>query len=297
MNMKFLKTILSVVLFAVIATSCNNNNNSILHDNYIEYEFTGNFSVIHKKSLDKSTTIEGTTYKFRWRSDFTADVYVYNAKFSAMMPDGVNIEFEGLKWTFVDEVKSISLKDVVPTKVTMNGNDVDVSTYVLNELKVNVYERRLLNFKPEYMPVINVSMSMGDIEVISVQKQMFYFGTTGVVNNQESNYFSTKSPIYLVSLDHKTKIATMDIYQAKFAENMPAMDMKFDSIPFEVSNVGYTLAVDEVIPTIGDVPYPNYAIKSLSGRADFATGLDLRFDCMHYSTTAKLGYPIPAELK
>ena len=171
--MKLLKTILSVVLFAFIATSCNNDNNSILHDNYIEHDFTGNFSVIHKKSLNKSATYEGTTYKMRWRADFTADVYVYNAKFSMGMPDGVCITFEGLKWSYVDEVKSISLKDVAPTKVTMNGNDVDVSTYVLDELKVNVYERRLLNFKPEYMPVINVSMSMGDIEVISVQKQIF----------------------------------------------------------------------------------------------------------------------------
>ena len=87
----------------------------------------------------------------------------------------------------------------------------------------------------------------------------------------------------------------MDIYQAKFAKDMPAMDMKLDSIPFEVSKEGYTLAVDEVIPTVGKVPFPNYAIKSLSGRADFATGLDLRFDCMHYSTTAKLGYPIVLE--
>ena len=291
--MKLLKTVLATVALAVFATSCEKPDNP-LHENYIEQDCAANayFSVIHKKSVNQDAIVQGTSYLLRWRSDFTADIYVYDAKFSVRMPDGIDIAFEGLKWTYNEGVKVILEKDVVPTWVKMNGQEVDASTYVLNELKINVLERRLLGFSPEYIPMINMSMTMGDIEVVTVQKNNVYFGTTGVVDNASSSYFSSKTPVYYVALDPSKMTATVNIYKAKFAKEMPANNMKLDSIPFEVSNVGYTLAVDEVVPTIADVPYPRYAIKSLNGRAEFATGLDLRFDCMTYSVTAQLGYPI-----
>lgn len=291
--MKLLKTVLATVALAVFATSCEKPDNP-LHENYIEQDCAANayFSVIHKKSVNQDAIVQGTSYLLRWRSDFTADIYVYDAKFSVRMPDGIDIAFEGLKWTYNEGVKVILEKDVVPTWVKMNGQEVDASTYVLNELKINVLERRLLGFSPEYIPMINMSMTMGDIEVVTVQKNNVYFGTTGVVDNASSSYFSSKTPVYYVALDPSKMTATVNIYKAKFAERMPAMDMKFPEIPLEVSSTGCKLFVKEVVPTIEDVPYPDYMIKNLNGNMTYATGLDLRFDCMTYSVTAQLGYPI-----
>lgn len=297
--MKFWKTLVSVALFAVFATSCGGDED-ILHDNYLEQDYTGCFNVISKKGVDVIS--EGTTYMFRWRSDYTADVYIRNAKFSKMMPDGIDIAFEGLKWGYINEVKTIYEKNIVPTSVKMKGVAMnDVSSYVLDELNIGVLERRLMDANqgempvPEYMPVINVSMKMGDVEVVTVQKQRFYFGTIGVVNASDEIYYPKPLPFYLVSLNPTTGLATLDIYQAKFAEKMPAMDMKMKDIPFEVSTTGCKFAIDEVIPTIKDVPYENYLIKNMSGAILFASGMDLRFNCMDYAVSAQLGFPIKLE--
>lgn len=294
--MKFLKTILALVMFASVATSCSNDDEPSAHDNYMEQNYTGCFQYIYKKSLNSGVIVKGTTYMFRWRADFTVDVYIKNAKFSANMPGGIDIAIEGLKWVSDKGVKVVSSTDVVPTKVTMRGNEVDASAYVIDDLKLNVFERRLMDDQLTYIPVINMSMTMGDVEVITVQKQTVYFGSTGVVNNAASTNFTSKTPYYAVTLDPDKTQATIDVYNAKFAEKMPAMNMKFAEIPFEVSNLGYKLACEELIPTIKDVPYPSYKITNLNGDATFATGMNLQFNCMEvFTVQANLGYTLPTE--
>lgn len=307
MKMRFLKSVMIAAVFALFATSCEKNEGGdIMHDNYIEQEYTGCFSVINKKGADKYSILQGTTYKFRWRYDYTADIYIYNAKFSAMMPDGVNIDIEGLKWYYDGEVKVISAKDVVPTKVTMNGNSMnDMSSYVLNELNVEVFERRLFNFEAEYLPVISVSMRKGDVEVSAVREEEVYFGNTSVINAGNSSQFLTNKPIYKVSLNPETMLANIKIFQAQFADRMPPMDMEFNNIPFEIAQNGYKFATDELIPMIKGIPFPDYKVTNLSGQATAMTakaisntGLDLRFNCMDiYAVTSRLGYPIPTEWK
>lgn len=298
--MKFLKIILALVMFASVATSCSNDDAPSAHDNYMEQNYTGCFQYIYKKSLNTGVISSGTTYKFRWRGDFTADVYIKNAKFSAGMPSGIDITFEGLKWSNIDGVKRISATDVVPNAVTMNGTAVDASKYVIDALNIDILERRLMDEQLNYIPIINMSITMGDVEVITVQRQKVYFGSTGVVNSAESTNFTSKTPYYAVTLDANTMTANIDVYNAKFAEKMPAMNMKFSGIPFNVSNLGYTLACEELIPTIKesgvDVPYPNYKITNLSGDALFATGLNLQFNCMGvFTVQAKLSYAFPTE--
>ncbi len=291
--MKLLKSIFAIMLIATVTTSCDKNEEVYEpHENYLEQDYTGCFNYIYKKSVEAGTISIGTTYKFRWRADNTADIYVYNAKFSAMMPDGINITFEGLEWKEVDGVKKITLTDVIPTAVTMNGETVDASTYVIDALNLSVIERRM---EDTYIPVINMSMTMGGVEVVTIQQRRMYFGSTMVTNNMASTNYTSESSYYLVTLNPLTKQATIDIYQAKFAEMMPAMDMKFSEIPFELSNMGYTLACEELIPTIkegnNDVPYDEYKITNLSGVGQYDTGMDLNFDCRGvFTVQANLKY-------
>lgn len=287
--MKFWKSLLSMALFVVLATSCGGNEN-ILHDNYMEQEYVGCFNVINNSKKGTNVISEGTTYMFRWRSDFTADVYVYNAKFAEGMPNGINFAFEGLKWAYVNDVKTIYENDITPTWVKMNDKEIDVASYVLDELNIGVYERRLVGFTPEYMPIMSVSMTKGNVEVVTVQKQRFYFGTTAVVG--ESAYYPETKPFYLVSLNPTTKLASIDIYQAKFAEEMPAMDMKLENISFDVDSKKCELKVDTVIPSVEGVPVKERVISGLNGRITFDTGMDLRFNCMGDAVSAQLGFPI-----
>lgn len=292
--MKILKTFLMLMMIATVATSCSNDEPSA-HDNYLEQNYTGCFQYIYKKSLNVGVVSTGTTYTFRWRADFTADVYIKNAKFSAEMPKGIDIAIEGLTWKNIDGVKKIAAKDIVPTKVTVNGQEMNPSTYVIDALNLDVFERRLMDAQLSYIPNINMSIEMGDIEVITVQKQKVYFGSTGVTNNAAATNFTSNTSYYVVTLNPETMKATIDVYGAKFADKMPSMNMKFDGVIFNVSNLGYTLTCDELVPTIKegevDVPYPDYKITNLTGNAAFATGLKLQFNCMGvFTVQANLGY-------
>ena len=304
--MKFLKIALSVVAFALMATSCGGNEN-LLHDNYLEQNFTGSLNVLSKEGANGelvSVVSEGTTYKFRWRYDNTADVYIYNAKFSTNMPNGIAVAFEGLQWTYAEgnvEIKVLKAKDLLPTWVEMNGQKLnDLSNFMVDELEISVYERRWSYSNLEYYhPIINLSMKIGDVEVVAVQKQRFYFGSTAVIGQGDQPYYSAPKPFYLVSLNPTTGLATIDVYGAKFADKMPSLNMKFDGVLFDVSNLGYTLSCDELIPTIKegekDIPYPQYAITNLKGNANFNTGMALQFDCMGLNVQAQLGFPIVVE--
>lgn len=298
--MKILKTVLALMMFVTITTSCSKEEEPLTHDNYMEQNYTGCFQYIYKKNFNTGVLTNGTTYMFRWRADFTADVYIKNAKFSANMPDGINIAIEGLSWKNVDGVKKIAAKDVVPTQVTMNDKDVDASTYVIDALNLDVFERRLMDEQLTYIPNINMTIEMGDVEVITVQKQKVYFGSTGVTNNAELTNFTSKTAYYAVTLNPETMKASIDVYGAKFAEKMPPMNMRFDGISFDVSNLGYTLSCEELVPTINEegvvVPQPRYAITNLNGKAAFATGLNLQFNCMGvFTVQANLGYAISSE--
>lgn len=291
--MKLLKTILALMMIVVMATSCSSDDAPNIDDSYMELEYDGCFNYIYKGSTNNGVISTGTSYKFRWNADNTADVHIYNAKFSSHMPDGINISFEGLRWEFVDGIKKIDINDIVPTTVTMRGESVDVSSYLIDNLTLEVFERRLLNFTPEYIPIINMSITMGDVEVVTVQKQVVYFGQTDVTNVASGTMFGQDASIYKVTLNPNNMLVTIEVYKAKFANGMPAQDMKFNGVSFDVSKDGYTLECEELIPTIKSVPYPEYKVTNLRGDATFAKGLDLRFGCMgDYSVNAKLGYPM-----
>ena len=57
-----------------------------------------------------------------------------------------------------------------------------------------------------------------------------------------------------------------------------------------------TATVDEPNEEGVVVPQPRYAITNLNGKAAFATGLNLQFNCMGvFTVQANLGYAIPSE--
>ncbi len=283
--MKLLKLIFFAAMCVMMATSCSDGDDNGLKDNYTEQEYVNCFNYVYNVRSGNGSVISGTSYMFRFRMDGTADVYVKNAKFAPQMPDGINFEFEGLKWS----LNSSGYKVIAGVNLTpmMNGNPVE--GYVVDNLKIELMDRYLGSI---YLPVINMSMMVnGAFEIVTIPMSITYFGKTGVVNEQANTNFTTKNPYYIVKLDPKTMTASIDIRGAKFAENMPAMDMVFPGVEFEVSRTGYDLNADSLIPEIAGVPYPNYSITGLHGEALFETGLNLQFNCMGvFTVQANLGY-------
>ena len=178
--------------------------------------------------------------------------------------------------------------------------------YLINNITVELLDRYVGAY---HEPIVNVCFVVNDMfKVTAVQKNIVYLGQTTVIGPSNSVPFTSNSQVYQLSIN-KDLTAKLRISGAKFAQGMPPFDMVFKDILVEVkSGLGYVLKSDALIPEIGNVPYPNYAITNLQGNGVFSTGLDLSFICnmkktsdtgeeeiRPYSVNAVLDFSVPTE--
>ena len=65
----------------------------------------------------------------------------------------------------------------------------------------------------------------------------------------------------------------------RFVEQMPAMNILLEKVPFTVSGSSANFNIESIVPKIGDTPFPGFTIKNLSGYYDFSTGFVATFQC------------------
>ncbi len=103
----------------------------------------------------------------------------------------------------------------------------------------------------------------GRYKIVGSRQPFCVGGTTVSVSPQGSSYTSDAS-LYVIGLDFTNRLASIDIANANFAQGMPSLNMKFSGIPFTVDgDANVVLQSDALIPTIGDVPQPDYPISQL----------------------------------
>lgn len=283
--MKILKQLLMIAILAIATTSCDDPEGSSAA---AEYSYSECFNYVSNRQSGKGSVFDDVKYiiKFEMPS-YEASVKIMGAKFNERMP-AIDFELSGLKWSNnANGVLTISANDVVPV---VNGQAM--SEYTINQFKVEVYDRYVvIDGQLKTSPVFVIQYTIAEMfDVTVVPEEVLYVASTGVLDVEQSAPYYNSDMLYWIEFDAETMTADIEIDGAKFAEGMPALnDMGFNDIPLTLYTGGYSLAADALIPTIMDVPYPNYAITSLSGNGTFANGMDLRFKCMdRYSVNASL---------
>ncbi len=280
--MKTLKTFLAVALLAFAAVSCVSSGDP---ERKTTQTYSSCFNHVLNLGNQSDATFANPSYVMEFDFDTNlAKIEINNAKFAEMMP-AINMTLEGLKWKYNSAgFRTIEATDVVPM---VNGEAME--QYILTKFNVAILDRYVYG---SYEPIVNISYVVdGAFRVVAVPRSIIYVGSTGVVDTAFGTNFTTTAPVYQVVIDQATMTAEINIDKAKFAEAMPPMDMKFKGIAVKVTESGYELAKDSLVPEIASTPYPAYTITNLTGAASWSTGMDLRFTCASkFAVTVKLGY-------
>lgn len=250
--------------FVTALTSCSSDDPV----NKFEAEFPAAASYVY--SVDKNTSnaviADGCYMKFAFMSDGKADFRMDNVKYdgnSLMM-----LEFKNQSWT-IDKTgtKMISLSSL---PATVGGRMVNVTNF-----KMTCLDRYLGD---KYIPVITVTMLVEDqYKVTVLQRSMIAFGKTSVTTKTTGDVFETRQTYYQVFLDKTDMKADITIYDPKFAANMPAMShISIPDVPFSLSETGYELAIEEVIPNQANgSPNPRFKITDLECEGVYGAAMEL----------------------
>ncbi len=186
----------------------------------------------------------------------------------------VSYRIVDVPWTMDAQrnVRSISVKSVRTT-----GS----SPVQINDLNI-VYCNEMKEFDGVKCQSLAVEYGVeGKVAVTMIPCLMMFDGTTETLNTMTTKKFVTTKTSYTVSLDVDKMAADVTVANASFDPNMPAMrDMLFANIPLTLVDGGFKLNSELFTPSIGGVPYPNYAISDFAVDSDLASGTKLTFRCM-----------------
>ncbi len=204
-------------------------------------------------------------------------VYNTETKETTIVPDGsltVAFDYTAMKATVtIKNVPTTSTpRDITITQMPM---EISSSQYIkVDADKASVSNVTLTDFTlkwrdnsvdTDYRPVVRMSFTVNDkLQVRLFPKTVWVEGSTVTTLPGDSTYTDSKS-LYIITTDPKTMQATINIKSAKFAADMPALDMNFSGIAASVDDAYLYLRASSLIPTINDTPYPGYEVTNLSG--------------------------------
>lgn len=188
------------------------------------------------------------------------------------------MEFTGLPWAYNKfGWKVIDVKDVSPviTGVSESPKFINLQFLLLDAFDGAVYTPGIMyKFDVEYgESVVEINGCCMTGKTLSEAEGAVYCPEDDKSLNED------QKPIYWVDFDFETSKADLYIYNAKFLDRMPSLNMTFEDIDFNVVNGEITFNCDALTPVSGGVPFPSFPISKLKGTVDFAKGMSLEFHC------------------
>lgn len=271
--------------FAIGATltmsSCLNGNDS-------SYSIESKFSDMINAVVDGNgeVTLYGNqSVNVTWKyGTNVADLDIVGLK----LPNGTSyptVKIEDATWSINSKGwMDVTLTDYQPS--TSSG----YSNILFNRFNLQTVNRTYENLT--FPPCINISYTINnEYTVYAIPSELIEIGTTTVIDQNGATYTQggDTHTIYYVGLDSSAKKGYLIIQGAKFAENMPAMNMKFANIPFTVQRNGVmVMTINELVPSLlGEdddatkpgTPAPNFPITNFSATYNANNGLNITFDC------------------
>lgn len=274
---------LAALVFAVSLSSClGETTNSVVQD-FTPYTFcyvTDQQNNITSVSTDATLKLTTETNSGR------IDINITNLK----LPSGayVNLELKDLGYTITDNgAQRIS----VPAYTSV----VDGVSHTITSFTMDLY-LRYLNTQAYYLMVCSYVID-SQYSVRVVYTPACYWGTTTVTDQDGKTYVNTnQTSFYGISFSPDKSRASLGCINAKFAEQMPAMSMNFDNVPFTANQYAFSLESNELTPTIGSVPFPSYKITDLKVRGNYDGPVTVEFTCTIDTEKVKGSYKVSAYL-
>lgn len=99
------------------------------------------------------------------------------------------------------------------------------------------------------------------------------------IPEEDENVREKLRPAYWVDFDFAAMTADIYLFNAKFLDRMPTLNLVFPSIPFTVSGSEMTLESAALTPEYDGVPNTGFPISQLKATVNFEDGMTLDFHC------------------
>ncbi|MDE6098416.1 MAG: hypothetical protein K2G24_05970 [Muribaculaceae bacterium] len=287
-----LALIAAALLIGLGATSCNDKNNN--EEFKVQQKITTALAHVSDiNGTEASITYKGLSYDI---------IYDYIAATA-------EVTIQGLRVPGGTQYPAVKLSEV-PFKVEKDGTRLlegtnlpsaisgFASAPLFTSFRLSVFDRIIGEY---YYPVASISFTIdGRYHGVSTIPTQVFQGTT-VTTDANGQSFSNTDPIYVLELDVQKMTASLTINGAKFVQQMPAQTMSFTEIPFTISDNGVVTIEKsgEIIPTIGNTPYPSFPITGFKAVFTIGTGMNLDFVCSvkgePYTVNAQLPFNYKAQ--
>lgn len=270
--MKYLSILLALSI-AIFATSCDNSNDG-------EFTSTSSVNQIYTVTSTNGSTLTFPTCNVMYEADYVAgkmDITLNNVKFSPRMPE-ITMKIKDVPFTNSENGIKISATNIIPEVA-----ESPVPEYTISSLSGRIVTS---DFTGGSKSKISLALENGTTITFYPSPLIFEYESSTKVNHHSSNtedQYSSDKMCYVLEFSSTAETANLFIYDAKFAEGMPAMTLAFKNLPFTASNTGFTMSAENLTPSIvgktgSETPAPNYMISGLNIKVD-GNRLSTDFTC------------------
>jgi hypothetical protein len=263
---------LIVLTIAVVATSCES------HEDDNKFSEKIGLSQLYSVTMGNKTTLYKPvmfTYELNY-NEGTADITINGVQFSPMMP-AITMEIEDIRFT-----KSISGIKLNATNIVPEVDDKPIPEYTISSLNCRIASSQILNFSiAELSFVVNNSITVNVSSPTLTFEHESQTDVRKVYSSNSNDDFHFNNASYAIYLNPDNNLAQVYVFNMKFAEKMPAMNMIFPNVTYTATPSGFELTCDELIPTLNNTektPVASYPISAFNAKV--ANGLlTINFNC------------------
>lgn len=264
---KTFRILFAVLILGMGMSSCLSDHND---DTTRTDTFVNCFAYVEDVATREHTGFNGLSYDVELNyTKGTAKVVINNLK----LADGK----EYSKVTLTDLKLSITKENWIEVTASSAEAEIPGSTGKLpiSSLELRLCDRMTSTGRiPGFYARYTVDSKY---YVLSAARKQYQFGTT--TSTSTAGKYETTATDYAVTIDAVAGTMNILMQNTRFVDKMPAMNIVLEKVPFTVSGTTASFNVDEIIPKIGDTPYPGFTITNLSGYYDFSSAFVMAFSC------------------
>lgn len=256
-----MKKILSlfIISLCIVMASCSKNDDVTSTESFTS-------SMVNKvTSPTGAISIYQGSYTFD--IDLVAMKMTITAKdvqFSARMPK-VTFVMKDIPFTF-DSKKGYV---IASTNITPEVDGSPMTSYNISSISGTIYPTTKDSEGYLFAQVPSLQYTVSGFTMTATPASMIFHYSNSTAVTGGSSTFNTSNSAYTVNFDPVNLTATLNIKDAQFASQMPAMNMQFAGLTVTPSATGFSLSSTELTPSvIGSTgaltPYPNYKISNFS---------------------------------
>ena len=211
---------LIVLTIAVFATSCESHEDDNKFSEKIGLNQLYSVTMGNKTTLYKPVMF---TYELNY-NEGTADITINGVQFSPMMP-AITMEIEDIRFT-----KTISGIKLNATNIVPEVDDKPIPEYTISSLNCRIASSQILNFSiAELSFVVNNSITVNVSSPTLTFEHESQTDVRKVLSSNSNDDFHFNNASYAIYLNPDNNLAQVYVFNMKFAEKMPAMNMIFNA--------------------------------------------------------------------